>query len=204
MNTITAILLNWRREGNLPRIIKALREQDVDKIWLWDNSGSASYLRDKVDTYAHGNNSLGCSARWWLAQEADTDYVLVQDDDLVLVPGGLRLLVGASHGEIVVGPFGKRLLTGKTYGKCPLAKRGRVDMLLGRCMLLPRDQVGLCWPCPEKFEDDIYVSSQFTKPKAVVRGVTRDLDPGLKDIAVCARPGHYEAREAARRRWFDR
>ena len=206
--SVTAILLNYKRPSNIPRIVADLREAGCAEVWCWDNSCTRDlWPRSGVlfDRYHPSESNAGCSPRWGWAGEVDTDFTLVMDDDLTLSHDGV--LISATQGSIkrgqaCIGAYGRRLDPARSYGKCPLVRAGRADILLGRFILMPRDQARKVGDCPEKFEDDIYANSKFTAAKVVMPGLTIDLNPGASKWAVCKRPGHYQAREDARRRYF--
>lgn len=76
----SAVLLNWQRPYNLPRIVESLRRLEfVGEILVWDNSGScpdidsARILRSERNVCTYG--------RLLAAQQARHDVVLTQDDD---------------------------------------------------------------------------------------------------------------------------
>lgn len=203
---VCVIMLNWRRSQNVLEITQAVRKSTGVKaeVWAHDNSGSLAHYLDLFDRYILSPENLGCGVRWSLVQEAANsmrfDYVAVIDDDLIFRrPGSLARACKINQ---VTGTRGKIFDPRKPYGRCKQTANGQVDMLLGRLIVMPADQASLTGPCPERFEDDIWACSRFTAPMIADCSLTRELDPGPRDLAVCARPGHYEAREAARRKYF--
>jgi hypothetical protein len=184
------------------RIVAAARLQpSIKAIWCWDNSGEG-VVPSSFDLYIKSSVNLGCSPRWWIAQRATTDYVAVIDDDLILRDDAIDRCIEASKQELVVGAFGRRLNPTKSYGKCSIIRAGLCDIVLGRFVFMPIAQALMVGHNPEPFEDDIFASSRFTAMKLIVPRLTRELHAGPKRFAVCGRAGHYEAREAARRRYF--
>ncbi len=79
---VTAVLLNWKRPGNLPGIVESLRAlPQVRDIWIWDNSGDNSLDIPGVQFAASGNN-IYTYGRFLLAiLYAETDWIITQDDD---------------------------------------------------------------------------------------------------------------------------
>jgi len=79
---MTIILLNYKRPQNIPIIIKAIRSQTVKSVvFLWNN-GDADVNSPLIDRYERSAENVGCMARWKLAKEATTPYVMSLDDDL--------------------------------------------------------------------------------------------------------------------------
>lgn len=86
---ITIVLLNYRRPQNIPTILNSINTQTVKaKIFLWDNGVSNvntpfQWRFDSVvDHYERSETNVGCMARWRMAKQATTRYVMSLDDDL--------------------------------------------------------------------------------------------------------------------------
>jgi len=81
----SAVVLNWRRPGNLPRIIDDLLCQPfVDDVHVWNNAEAPPRLDDaggRVQVWSAGAN-LFTAGRWIAARFCCRhDQVLTQDDD---------------------------------------------------------------------------------------------------------------------------
>jgi len=82
-DSITTILLNYKRPEQVKRLIKELKNQKGIKqeIWVWDSSNKdnnfdCATFKDPVNT--------GVVSRWELARLARTKYVVMLDDDVHL------------------------------------------------------------------------------------------------------------------------
>jgi hypothetical protein len=66
---VTAILITWKRQENIPRIVENLLKFDfIDEIIIRDNSKC---------------ENLKCYARYFLTEKAKNDLIYVQDDDCI-------------------------------------------------------------------------------------------------------------------------
>jgi hypothetical protein len=79
---ITIVLLNFKRPQNIPLILEAIARQTVKAtVFLWNN-GDADVDSPQIDRYHQSESNVGCMARWKLAKEATTPYVMSLDDDI--------------------------------------------------------------------------------------------------------------------------
>lgn len=79
---ITIVLLNYKRPRNIPVILNAIRQQTVKaRVYLWNNGGD-NVNTPLIDRYIESPRNVGCMARWKLAREATTEYVMSLDDDI--------------------------------------------------------------------------------------------------------------------------
>lgn len=79
---ITIVLLNFKRPQNIPIILEAIGRQTVKaSVFLWNN-GDVDIDSPNIDRYHSSENNAGCMARWNLAKEATTPYVMCMDDDI--------------------------------------------------------------------------------------------------------------------------
>ena len=98
MNTeVTVILLNYRRPENFGRILDVLERQTMQpRVWVWDNADAPVRIGREspvgfralidhplVDRHVKAGTNFGCFPRWWLAAQAETEYVCSMDDDLL-------------------------------------------------------------------------------------------------------------------------
>lgn len=223
--SLTICLLNYRRPRNVVQIVHALSTQNVAaRLFLWDNApvlqslANHALIAKSVDWYVRSNRNILCPPRWWMASQADTDYVMTLDDDLL--PTDRRVLsdlLDAAAGEMpdrVIGPFGT-VLTGPNYFPhedvhCPTRPR-TVDVIKGRLMLVCTEGLrchvrlgDLCGILGA--EEDIAVCGALARSRR-----HRHLVPGgfrgrLKELpapgALEKRPDHAARRNAARKHWF--
>jgi len=227
---LTVLLLNWRRPENLDEILDALAAQTVEpRVWLWDNSGE--FDEDpRVDRAVSADANWGCAPRWWLAAAAETEYVCSLDDDLK--PTDAEVMEDMMHAcmarEVpgIVGPYGWRGRGRFMPGGSPPYKGGQhigagsenvaVDLVKGRCMMLPRRllrRVPLSPPLPDDADinraellarcDDIYVNIMASRGRAERHLVPRVVEGRFEDVggqdgrALATDSGHYETRERA-------
>lgn len=84
---ITVILLSYKRVQNLSKIIDSIKSQTVDtKLIVWNNNPDLNLSWEvdypNVDLLVNSDENKFCNIRWELAKAADTEYVLIIDDDL--------------------------------------------------------------------------------------------------------------------------
>lgn len=80
----TAVILNWRRQKNLPSIVASLRMQTVTtRIVIWHNGTEAEAALD-CDEWIRASRNHLCWPRWFVASQAPTEYVFCIDDDITL------------------------------------------------------------------------------------------------------------------------
>ncbi|MFY0599806.1 MAG: glycosyltransferase family 2 protein [Cyclobacteriaceae bacterium] len=79
---VTVLLMNYKRERNLPIIIDSLKSQTIAcNIFLWNNA-EEEYKDDRLDLVINSSKNLKCWPRWSMAAYAETEYVMSHDDDL--------------------------------------------------------------------------------------------------------------------------
>lgn len=79
---ITIVLLNYKRPKNIPIILDAIKNQTVKStVFLWNN-GSENVQSPLIDRYVQSDENVGCMARWKMAKEATTPFVMSLDDDV--------------------------------------------------------------------------------------------------------------------------
>lgn len=217
----TALLTNWKRRENLPKIIEALRAQTHPvEIFLWDNSGIGEFRRD-VDLEIVSSENLKCFPRWSMAQFASTDYVFTLDDDLIptdpeLIENCARQ-VGASADAI--GKEGVTIIPGEGYfGSIHIGANSSavssVDILKGRFIFARRDTILAALadhlphvsPTPKspRIEDDLIISSSIRGQKIIpsfLHGAFRELpDHGVGEYR---QPEHRVSREQTFSDYFE-
>lgn len=101
---VTVLLLNYKREANLPKIISSLRAQTIPcEIFLWNNSGT-TYKNDQVDWIVNSGKNVRCWPRWTMAPFASGEYVMTLDDDICFTsPDCLELLVSEMQENYIEG-----------------------------------------------------------------------------------------------------
>ena len=80
---ITALLLNWRRQENIVKVIQSIKDQTVDiKIWLWNNNIEDTTVYD-VDVQINTTKNFKCWPRWLVGSMIDEGFIFTLDDDIM-------------------------------------------------------------------------------------------------------------------------
>lgn len=112
-NNVTACLITWKRQHNLPQIIQSLvRWPFFDEIIIWDNSKAENYI---------------CYGRYLAAQKARNKYVYFQDDDCVnrSLDSVYEGFIGDPTRICHSGHEGyEKVLSDNRYGHCQMAMAG--------------------------------------------------------------------------------
>jgi GT2 family glycosyltransferase len=117
MKKATALLLNWKRQENLKKVIESIRSQSVPiEIFLWNNNIDDRTQYD-VDLQIHSNKNLMCWPRWFMANYASTEYVFSLDDDLIIKDEKVieDCLEYANKNQVSIGYTGVILDSSKDY-----------------------------------------------------------------------------------------
>ena len=145
---VAAVVLSWRREPNLPRVVRGLERQSfVDRVIVVHNHPSRLRVPGCINLYSATNR--GCGIRHEVAHDlVGWDAYLFVDDDLVLDEDAASTLLPAlkAHGDTsVIGFFGQTLNSescGRAYsmgsGGCAATGELPVDVVKGRAHLLSR------------------------------------------------------------------
>lgn len=180
MRRITVCLTNWRREAKLRETIKSLKCQTVNpSIFLWNN-GERSDFAD-IDWLVESSLNRKCIPRWFMAMFAETEFVCIIDDDIILndknVLEDIIEIASENDDNIIYGISGVRLQLGKTYSTSEhvFSYKGEalydnisVDIVKGSFMFMKaqsmRKLVDISMITVDTC-DDIYVSSFMTKKR---------------------------------------
>lgn len=204
---VTVLLMNYKREENLPKIIDALKSQTVDcKIFLWNNADKP-YHDDSLDLVINSSRNLKCWARWSMIAYTDSPYIMTHDDDLCFKsPDVLQKLIDSLENNYepgrAIGFTGVKLGSGKRYYPSKIEKKIRklkikvgpkhinfpekdtyVDSLKGRLIFCKRSDLAStplfvdCEDC-----DDIVVSSILANKKRKHHLVTSSLNGLIEEL----------------------
>ena len=227
---MTIILLNYKRPKHIPIILDSIRRQTVKPvIFLWNN-GDDDVNSPEIDRYEKSPHNVGCMARWFLAREADTPFVMSLDDDFCFgrddaLEDIIRLLRESDDPARIIGPTGCTFFDEPIYTKrkdiytkyvrantgvinVPEAGHIEVDVVKGRSMAFRRnllDDVEL----PYEREDDIFLSAQFANGRRRFHRVPRRLDFAFRELPELGlgnwkKPYHMESRIRATEKYFGR
>lgn len=170
--SLTAIIPHYwdSRRENLARIVNALRSGlvNADAVIIWNNTAEQLHVGG-ADVINAGHN-WGVAARFAAAYLARTNYVLFQDNDLLVQPGTLRNMTRN------LPPFGVSIeLQGRMFGpdEAPYTRSEYltnvqgpyqlVDVGLSRLSLMQRaTAVALCEKIPPNVIDDDLFTSRYS------------------------------------------
>jgi hypothetical protein len=150
---ITAVLLNWKRPGNVARILDSLQRSGmVAEAIVWNNA--PAQIRHGWATVVNASRDVGLYSRFVAACLARTECILVQDDDLELPSETLRALREAWEREpgILHGIFGRKPPPDGTYSwRC--GAHGEVPVVLTRALLTHRRHIASFFQVAPRFTD---------------------------------------------------
>ena len=183
---ITILLMNYKREENLPRIISDLRNQSIRcEIFLWNNAPTP-FHHEEVDWVVNSSKNVRCWARWSMAQFATNDWIMTLDDDLTLGDSeSLAYLLEQANRYYKAGRafglFGVQYNGDKKYQR-PKEKQGvrkdanihhdlperntPVDIIKGRCFLFRKEDLKALPHTPDhaiESGDDLVASYYLAK-----------------------------------------
>jgi len=102
--SITVVVTNYLRPVNVRYLMDALCKQSVKPtIFIWDNSPAQDFNDAHADWIIRSSRNARCSPRWWMASHADTDFVVIHDDDLM--PANPKVLGWTLDTAMRVAPF---------------------------------------------------------------------------------------------------
>lgn len=217
MKKATALLTNWKRRDNLPKVLASLRAQSIPiEIFLWDNSGYGGF-RDLVELEIVASSNLKCFPRWGMARFASSDFVFSLDDDLAIKdPLTIeRCCQFVGQTDAALGKEGVTVIPGNGYREsihiaCNTHAISSVDILKGRFIFarketiiqaMPQSQATLFDP---RIEDDIAISAGITGQKILpdfLDGAFKEL-PQL-GVGEYHSPEHMQSRESAFAYYFE-
>ena len=217
--SLTVVVTNYLRPGNVIRLVDALTAQTVKpRIFVWDNSPTQDFDDPRVDCMIRSSKNARCAARWWMASHAETDFVLVHDDDLM--PAHPEVLAWTLNAASRAAPFalgaaGVILKRFSGYWQARhvgirarrIRQDMRVDIIKGCYFCSPVVQLRRIGYLELDGEDDIAVSAKLGAGVARAHLVAANLTTSFALLregegARKNRRNHPAAREAARRRFF--
>jgi hypothetical protein len=218
--SVTVVVTNYLRPANVARLIDAIGTQSVNaRIFVWDNSPGQDFDDPRVDWMIRSSRNARCSARWWMASHAATDFVIVHDDDLM--PSHSKVLAwtleaATRNAPFALGASGVVLKHNLGYWQSRhvgiRAHRIRhdmcVDIVKGFYFCCPAAQLAKIGYLDLDGEDDIAVSAKLgggvARPHLVLAKLRTSFALLQEEGARKLRRSHRAARERARRRFFSR
>jgi hypothetical protein len=102
--SVTVVVTNYLRLTNVQRLMDALYKQTViPTIFVWDNSPTQDFNDSRVSWIIRSSKNARCVPRWWMASQAETDFVLIHDDDLM--PSHPNVLAWTLDAAAKIAPF---------------------------------------------------------------------------------------------------
>ena len=182
---VTAVLIQWKRQHNLPRIIESLNLPFISEILIRDNSKC---------------KNIACYGRYWLARKAKNDIVYTQDDDCVVdvnkiykefLKDDSKMAAGTIQGFVdVVDDF--------TYGSKQLGLVGWGAFFKKKWINI-LDKYTHVYGTDECFyrEADRIFSILLGKHHNLVKADIELLEDEDKSIALCEQPEHLKFKKMA-------
>lgn len=204
------LVLSWNRPQNVCKIVARYRDMSKDfRIHVWDNADSpvlrAELLQYDNVTLIQSSMNFGTRARLVYPLLLTRDFILSQDDDLLLDVGDVEKLFRAyaTSPDVIWGVAGRCVDTSGNY--VFEDRSGSVDIVLGKVHLYKRLQ--LQQHVHEMFsasanlrEDDIAMSLTLPGDHRVIPLRFQDLGND-DEWAMYRQAGHAESRfEATRER----
>lgn len=203
---ITVVMTNYRRPANVPLIITSLLQQSIRPIiFVWDNSPEQTFRDTRADWVIRSSRNAVCSARWWMARQAESPFVAILDDDLALNDASILedSIAACEKYSQAVGAAGVKLRPGSKYREClhveNPGKDTLVDIIKGRFFATASDRLrGL--PCIGlDDEDDIFASAYLNGGVVPARLLSRFHQFPNGPESLVKRSDHWTRRERARR-----
>jgi glycosyltransferase involved in cell wall biosynthesis len=149
MGIITAVIVSYKREENLPKIIESLKSDLIEEIIVFNNNPDKQ-IEVKGAIVINSQKNWRCWAKYIVSQMVKTEWVLSMDDDIMFGKDGLNILFEATRGDLegIYGLFGVNLING-SYSKGKrivsdkIKEKRSVDILLGRVILCKTEKMAL-------------------------------------------------------------
>lgn len=207
---VTALLLNYNRPYNIPKIIKSLRSQSIPVNIVLCNNGDHN-LKFDADTQMNTDNSLRCFTRWEACRSVTTEYAFSFDDDQIIVNNNLLFdcisVLKRMPEDSMIGPYGVKIIQEKPYKKCKHIKFSdeKIDIVKGRMIFTRTSTImkALESGKHEKYEDDILISSfsPLKRSSKLFAESLKDLD---MEGGVSSRREHFKNRTIAMNKYFNK
>jgi hypothetical protein len=196
---VSAILLSWRRQDSLKRIVEDLRSwQRIGEIVVWNNDGERSLALPGA-TVIQSQRNFSCLARYVLPPLAANDTIWFQDDDLMVTEAQFEKIFATylTDQSRIYGCRGRNLENGVYSMRQAL---GSCDIIVGQTMLFHRSLLRHLYrflgriPLSARADDIAFSLACPTRHFAVDVGPLHDVGYD-DDNALWRQPGHIEARQ---------
>ena len=208
---VTAILMSWKRQPNMPRIVSALRNQTVPvEIWLINNLDFKDFGADRLIAFPWAPDSAGEWARYPISARAETEYVMFQDDDWLI--GDDEFVEDAMAEQFVMCPDNILGVSGRGLQSRPPYYHPDIDdgyaaIVKGHFQIFRADMTRRIRLPRLEVSSDIYWSLDAGGGQPV-HWISKDLSDRLvelprRGVGYEFRPGHYQEREEVCKAWLN-
>lgn len=193
---ITALLLNWKRQENIVKVIQSIKDQSVEiDIWLWNNNSEDNTSYD-VDVQINSSGNFKCWPRWLIGSMVDDGYIFTLDDDIMFGRSDVIENCVKIYKKLpkklfpIIGYSGVILNDSKDYWESTHIKKPKeendviVDIIKGRFMFMNKNILNKVLLENEPTCEDIKISS-YSKYKilpSVIQNGLINLNEGLEAL----------------------
>jgi hypothetical protein len=212
---VTALLLNWKRQENIIKVIESIKKQTVKvDIWLWNNNADDKTKYD-VDVQINSSNNFKCWPRWVMGSMVEDGYIFTLDDDIMFSRDTIIEECIKTHKSIdnkfplsIIGYSGviindeKHYWSSKHIHEPNISNDTLVDVIKGRFMFMDKKILNNVLLENEPTCEDIKISSYSNHkiiPSILKNGLT-NLTEGSE--ALHANPLQRDKRVIALKKYF--
>jgi hypothetical protein len=212
---ITALLLNWKRQENIVKVIDSIKKQSVKiDIWLWNNNIEDKTKYD-VDVQINSTTNFKCWPRWLMGSMVNDGYIFTLDDDIMFNRNDVIETcikeyesIKNSHSNPIIGYSGVIVNEEKNYWSSQHMHQPEknnniiVDVIKGRFMFMDSNILSNVSLENEPTCEDIKISSYSEYkliPKSLFGGLV-NLTEGVE--ALHQNPTQREKRIVALKKYF--
>jgi hypothetical protein len=211
---ITALLLNWKRQDNIIKVINSIKKQTVKvDIWLWNNNKEDNTKYD-VDVQINSTENFKCWPRWLMGSMVDNGYIFTLDDDIMFNRNDIIETCIKEYEKIniintipIIGYSGVIINEDKNYWTShhihkPSDDNLLVDIIKGRFMFMSKNILENVKMENEPTCEDIKISSysQYKLIPASISNGLINLSEGME--ALHQNPIQRDKRVVALRKYF--
>lgn len=151
---LTAVMLSWKRPRNAHAVMNRLRtDPAVARVLVWNNNRDVTLPSSPQVRVVQSSENFGVHARFALGLLAETEPVLVVDDDLLPGPGVVEKLYAEwkKETDVVHGLLGRAPNVRGDYEAVDCW--GRVPIVLGRTFIVRRSCFADVFSVLDRFSD---------------------------------------------------
>lgn len=203
---LTLVMLNWKRPDQAAHILRRQRQYAlIQRAIVWNNNPDLHIQIPEVDCI-NSSIDFGLYTRFNAAVLAETDAVLIQDDDLIVPEETIEALYAHWLREpgVIHGTQGRTIRAGRYQASDTF---GAVDIVLTRCLIVHREICLEALKYQPHFRntkgdgDDIVLSAAaYSRTRRKNRAYPLPYENLEEPHAISRRPGHIENRTGIARR----